>query len=75
MDNIIELKAKGFKMKSRTAIMNDRKRDSGLRQLPHTWVIDVRDTEHEAEFNLRLQALLADIAGLSLHYADKLKQL
>ena len=55
--------------------MNDRKRASGLRELPKQWIIDARGTEHEAEFNLRLQALLADIAGLSLHYADKLKQL
>jgi hypothetical protein len=60
-------------MKSRTAIMNDRKRASGLRELPKQWIIDVRGTEHEAGFNLRLQALLAEIAGLSLHYADKLK--
>tara|TARA_R110000851_G_scaffold140488_2_gene277858 strand:- start:4126 stop:4329 length:204 start_codon:yes stop_codon:yes gene_type:complete len=62
-----------MKMKSRTAIMNDRKRAAGLRELPKQWIIDVRGTEHETEFNLRLQALLAEIAGLSLHYTDKLK--
>ena len=53
--------------------MNDRKRASGLRELSKQWIIDVRGTEHEAEFNLRLQALLADIAGLSLYYENKIR--
>ena len=53
--------------------MNDRKRASGLRELPKQWIIDVRGTEHEAELNLRLHALLSDIAGLSLHYENKIR--
>ena len=58
--------------KSSTAQMNDRKRQSGLRSTQQ-WIIDVRDTPLEAEFNIKLKALRDDIAGLSAHYEEKLK--
>jgi len=58
--------------KSRTAIMNGRKRDSGQRQIK-IWIADMRDTKLEDEFNTKLRALKADIAGLSDHYKGKLE--
>lgn len=61
-------------MKSRVAQMNDRKRANGLRSTQQ-WITDVRGTELEAEFNVKLQALRADIAGLSEHYKSKLESL
>jgi hypothetical protein len=61
-------------MKSSTAQMNDRKRESGLRSTQQ-WIVDVRGTELEFEFNVKHQALRNDIAGLSEHYADKLKSI
>lgn len=61
-------------MKSRTAIMNDKKTINGERRI-HQWITDVRGTEFEAEFNVKLQALRADIAGLSEHYKSKLERL
>lgn len=45
---------------------------AGLRST-HQWVVDVRGTELEAEFNIKLKALRDDIAGLSAHYEEKLK--
>lgn len=59
-------------MKSSTAQMNDRKRANGLRSTQQ-WIVDVRGTELEAEFNVKHQALRAEIAGLSMHYEDKIK--
>ena len=61
-------------MKSRVAQMNDRKRANGER-CTQQWITDVRGTEFEAEFNVKLQALRADIAGLSEHYKSKLEGL
>lgn len=61
-------------MASSTTEMNNRKRANGLRSTQQ-WVIDVRGTELEAEFNVKLQALRNDIAGLSEHYAVKLKSM
>lgn len=61
-------------MKSRVAQMNDRKRINGQRCISQ-WITDVRNTEFEAEFNVKLQALRADIAGLSEHYKSKLEEL
>ena len=52
--------------------MNDRKRDSGQRQIK-IWIADMRDTRFEDEFNTKLKALKADIAGLSEHYKGKMK--
>lgn len=60
--------------KSSTAEMNDRKRASGLRSTQQ-WIIDVRGTELEYEFNLKLKALRDDIAGLSAHYEEKLNEI
>lgn len=60
--------------KSRTAIMYDRKRDSGQRQIK-IWIADMRGTRFEDEFNTKLKALRADIAGLSEHYKSKLEEL
>ena len=57
--------------KSSTAQMNDRKRDSGLRSTQQ-WIVDVRGTEFEPEFNAKHQALRDQIAGLSMHYQEKL---
>ena len=54
--------------------MNDRKRANGERCIQQ-WITDVRGTELEAEFNTKLQALRADIAGLSEHYKSKLEEL
>jgi hypothetical protein len=61
-------------MKSSTTQMNDRKRASGLRSTQQ-WIVDVRGTELEDEFNAKLQAFRADIAGLSEHYKNKLEEL
>lgn len=61
-------------MKSRTAIMNDRKRASGQRQIK-IWITDTRDTDLNASFDEKLQERLADIAGLSEHYKSKLEEL
>tara|TARA_R110002096_G_C14661646_1_gene728221 strand:+ start:36202 stop:36390 length:189 start_codon:yes stop_codon:yes gene_type:complete len=61
-------------MKSRTAIMNDRKRASGQRQIK-IWITDTRDTKLNAAFDEKLQERLADIAGLSEHYKSKLEEL
>ena len=61
-------------MASSTTEMNNRKKANGLRSTQQ-WVIDVRDTELEYDFNVKLQALRDDIAGLSEHYADKLKSI
>ena len=61
-------------MKSSTAQMNDRKKANGERCISQ-WITDVRGTELEAEFNVKLQALRADIAGLSEHYKSKLEEL
>ena len=58
-------------MKSSTAQMNDRKRESGLRSTQQ-WVVDVRNTPFEAEFNVKLKELRDQIAGLSVHYHEKL---
>lgn len=58
-------------MKSSTAQMNDRKRDSGLRQISQ-WVIDVRGTDLEESFNKELKELRQRIEGLSAHYEAKL---
>ena len=58
--------------KSSTTQMNDRKRANGLRSTQQ-WIVDVRGTELEAEFNIKHQALRDDIAGLSDHYEEKLK--
>ena len=63
---------KGVKMKSSTAQMNDRKRESGLRSTQQ-WIVDVRGTELEAEFNIKHKALRDDIARLSARYEEKLK--
>ena len=60
--------------KSRTTQMNDRKKASGLRSTQQ-WIVDVRGTELESEFNAKHQALRDEIAGLSDHYADKLKSI
>ena len=57
--------------KSSTAQMNDRKKANGLRSTQQ-WVIDVRGTELESEFNAKHQALRDQIAGLSMHYQEKL---
>ena len=57
--------------KSSTAQMNDRKRDSGLRSTQQ-WIVDVRGTELESEFNAKHQALRDQISGLSMHYQEKL---
>lgn len=54
--------------------MNDRKKANGERCI-HQWITDVRGTELEAEFNAKLQALRADIAGLSEYYKNKLEHL
>ena len=59
-------------MKSSTAQMNDRKREAGLRSTQQ-WIVDVRNTEFEYEFNAKHQALRAQIAGLSMHYEEKIK--
>lgn len=61
-------------MKSSTAQMNDRKRDSGLRQISQ-WVIDVRGTDLEESFNKELKELRSRIDGLSEHYQAKLKSI
>jgi len=61
-------------MKSSTAQMNDRKRADGLRSTQQ-WIVDVRGTELEAEFNTKHQALRAEIAGLSEHYKSKMEGL
>ena len=58
-------------MKSSTAQMNDRKKASGLRSTQQ-WIVDVRGTELESEFNAKHQALRDEIAGLSMHYQEKL---
>lgn len=54
--------------------MNDRKRADGLRSTQQ-WIVDVRGTELEAEFNTKHQALRAEIAGLSEHYKSKMEGL
>jgi hypothetical protein len=59
-------------MKSSTSQMNDRKRAAGQRSTQQ-WIVDVRNTEHEAEFNFKLQSLRDQIAGLSLHYENKIR--
>ena len=59
--------------KSSTAQMNDRKREAGLRSTQQ-WIVDVRGTDLESEFNAKHQALRAQIAGLSLHYEEKLNE-
>ncbi len=61
-------------MKSRTTIMNDRKRANGLRAT-HQWVVDVRGTELEESFNKELKELRSRIDGLSDHYQDKLNNI
>ena len=60
--------------KSSTTQMNNRKKANGLRSTQQ-WIVDVRGTELESEFNAKHQALRDDIAGLSEHYADKLKSI
>tara|TARA_R110000765_G_scaffold95510_1_gene179765 strand:+ start:1524 stop:1730 length:207 start_codon:yes stop_codon:yes gene_type:complete len=57
--------------KSSTAQMNDRKREAGLRSTQQ-WIVDVRGTDLEYEFNAKHQALRDEIAGLSMHYQEKL---
>ena len=54
--------------------MNDRKRESGLRSTQQ-WIVDVRGTELESEFNAKHQELRDQIAGLSMHYKDKLNSI
>jgi len=66
------MKSERTATKSRTAIMNDRKREGGQRQIK-IWIADMRDTKLEDEFNTKLKALRADIAGLSEHYKGKLE--
>ena len=61
-------------MKSSTALMNDRKRNSGLRQISQ-WVIDVRGTDLEEAFNKELKELRQRIEGLSAHYEVKLNNI
>lgn len=58
-------------MKSSTALMNDRKREAGLRQISQ-WVVDVRGTDLEESFNKELKELRSRIDGLSEHYQAKL---
>lgn len=60
-------------MKSSTALMNDRKREAGLRQISQ-WVIDVRGTDLEEAFNKELKELRGRIYGLSEHYQAKLNK-
>ena len=61
-------------MASSTTEMNNRKKANGLRSTQQ-WIVDVRGTEFEYEFNVKLKALRNDIAGLSEHYTDKLKSI
>tara|TARA_R110000737_G_scaffold219698_2_gene235669 strand:- start:24 stop:233 length:210 start_codon:yes stop_codon:yes gene_type:complete len=68
------MKSERTATKSRTAIMNDRKRASGQRQIK-IWITDTRDTELNAAFDEKLQERLADIVGLSEHYKSKLEDL
>lgn len=58
-------------MKSSTAQMNDRKRANGERSTQQ-WIVDVRGTDLESEFNAKHQALRDQIAELSMHYQEKL---
>ena len=57
-------------VKSSTAVMNDRKRDAGLRNIS-MWIIDVRGTEYEESFNKELKELRNRINGLSEFYKGK----
>ena len=59
-------------MKSSTAQMNERQRDSGLRQI-YKWVIDVRGTDLDEPFNKQLKELRSRSDGLSEHYPSTLK--
>lgn len=61
-------------MKSSTTQMNDRKRASGLRSTQQ-WIVDVRGTDLEAEFNNKHKALRDQIAGLSDFYKEKLNNI
>ena len=60
-------------MKSSTALMNDRKREAGLRQISQ-WVVDVRGTDLEEAFSKELKELRGRIDGLSEHYQAKLNK-
>lgn len=60
--------------KSSTALMNDRKRDAGLRNIS-MWITDVRGTELEESFNKELKELRNRIDGLSEHYREKMAAL
>lgn len=68
------IKSERTAAKSRTAIMNDRKRANGQRQIK-IWITDTRDTELNSAFDEKLQERLADIAGMSDHYKSKLEEL
>ncbi|WP_339892133.1 hypothetical protein [uncultured Alteromonas sp.] len=61
-------------VKSSTAVMNDRKRDAGLRNIS-MWIVDVRNTELEESFNKELKELRSRIDGLSEHYQGKLSEI
>lgn len=61
-------------MKSSTALMNDRKREAGLRQISQ-WIVDVRGTDLEEVFNKELKELRERIDGLSEHYQGKLNEI